>query len=136
MSELQDKYCLGSTFGCLTPRWLFNTVLAVFYLTKAFLQYIYWLDSIYLVEATLPKTIKPIPTPVQSGPLDAETLGKFIRARRTQSGMGMHEAAAFCGVAVDTLTKIETAKGDVKLSSILTVCRMLGINLKVEAWEE
>ncbi len=82
------------------------------------------------------KTIKPIPTPAQSGPLDAETLGKFVRARRTQSGMGMHEAAAFCGVAVDTLTRIETAKGDVKLSSILTVCRMLGINLKVESWEE
>jgi DNA-binding phage protein len=50
--------------------------------------------------------------------------------------MGIHEGAAFCGVAVDTLTKIETAKGDVKLSSILTVCRMLGINLKVESWEE
>ena len=82
------------------------------------------------------KTIKPLPMPVQNGPLDAELLGKFIRARRTQSGMGMHEAAAFCGVAVDTLSRIETAKGDVKLSSILTVCRMLGITLKVEPWEE
>ncbi|MDF1524882.1 MAG: helix-turn-helix transcriptional regulator [bacterium] len=81
------------------------------------------------------KNIKPIPTPVQVGPLDAETLGKFVRARRTQSGMGMHEAAAFCGVAVDTLTRIETAKGDVNLSSILTVCRMLGIKLIVESWE-
>ena len=84
----------------------------------------------------MPKTIKPQPTPVQSGPLDAATLGKFVRARRTQAGMGMHEAAAFCGVAVDTLTKIETAKGDVRFSSIVTVCRMLGINLKVERWEE
>ncbi|WP_260749672.1 helix-turn-helix domain-containing protein [Geoalkalibacter halelectricus] len=88
------------------------------------------------MEATLPKTVKPIPAPVQDGPLNAETLGKFIRARRTQAGMGMHEAAAYCGVAVDTLSKIETAKGDVKLSSMLTVCRMLGINLKVEPWEE
>ena len=84
----------------------------------------------------MPKTIKPIPTPVQDGPLNAEILGKFIRARRTQAGMGMHETAAFCGVAVDTLGKIETAKGDVKLSSVLTVCRMLGIHLKVEPWEE
>lgn len=84
----------------------------------------------------MPKTIKPIPTPVQEGPLNAEILGKFIRARRTQAGMGMHETAAFCGVAVDTLGKIETAKGDVKLSSVLTVCRMLGIHLKVEPWEE
>jgi DNA-binding phage protein len=48
----------------------------------------------------------------------------------------MHEAAAFCGVAVDTLSKIETARGDVKLSSILTVCRMLGIKLNVDLWEE
>jgi len=84
----------------------------------------------------MPKTVKPMPTPVQSGPLDAEILGRFIRARRTQAGLGMHEAAAFCGVAVDTLTKIETARGDVKLSSILTVCRMLGIHLNVEPWEE
>lgn len=84
----------------------------------------------------MPKAIKPIPTPAQSGPLDAATLGKFVRARRTQSGLGMHEAAAFCGVAVDTLSKIETARGDVKLSSILTVCRMLGIHLIVEPWEE
>jgi DNA-binding phage protein len=48
----------------------------------------------------------------------------------------MHEAAAFCGVAVDTLAKIETARGDVKLSSILKVCRMLGVTLKVEPWEK
>lgn len=84
----------------------------------------------------MPKAIKAIPTPLQSGSIDAETLGRFVRARRTQSGLGMHEAAAFCGVAVDTLTRIETAKGDVKLSSILKVCRMLGIHLKVEPWEE
>ncbi len=84
----------------------------------------------------MPKTIKPLPIPVQSGPLDAEILGKFIRARRTQSGMGMHETAAFCGVAVDTLSKIETARGDVKLSSILKVCRMLGVTLRVEPWKQ
>jgi transcriptional regulator with XRE-family HTH domain len=82
------------------------------------------------------KKIKAIPAPQQEGPLDAVTLGKFIRARRTQSGMGIHDAAALCDVAVDTLTKIEKAKGDVKLSSILKVCRMLGIELKVIPWEE
>lgn len=80
------------------------------------------------------KTIKPLPTPVQAGSLNAEILGQFIRARRTQSGMGIHEAAAFCGVAVDTLAKIETARGDVRLSSVLTVCHMFGINLVVESW--
>lgn len=90
----------------------------------------------YFKEDIMPKTIKPLATPVQEGPLDAETLGKYIRARRTQSGLGLHEAAGFCGVAVDTLSKIETARGDVKLSSILAVCRMLGVTLKVEGWGE
>ena len=82
------------------------------------------------------KTVKPLPAPTQEGPLDAATLGEFVRARRTQTGMGIHEAAAFCGVAVDTLTKIEKARGDVQLSSILKVCQMLGVTLKVEPWEE
>ncbi|MBE9543088.1 MAG: helix-turn-helix domain-containing protein [Deltaproteobacteria bacterium] len=82
------------------------------------------------------KIVKPIPTPIQKGPLEAKDLGKFVRARRTQAGMGIHEAAAFCGVAVDTMTKIEKALGDVQLSSVLKVCRMLGIKLKVEPWAE
>ena len=81
------------------------------------------------------KTIKPLPSPIQSGPLDAVALGQFVRARRTQAGLGIHEAAAFCGVAVDTLAKIEKARGDVHFSSILTVCRRLGIKLLVEPWE-
>jgi transcriptional regulator with XRE-family HTH domain len=82
------------------------------------------------------KRVKSLPTPIQEGSLDAETLGTFVRARRTQAGMGIHETAALCGVAVDTLTKIEKARGDVQLSSVLKVCRMLGITLKVEPWTE
>ena len=84
----------------------------------------------------MPKKVKPLPTPLQKGPLEAKNLGEFVRARRTQAGMGIHEAAAFCGVAVDTMTKIEKALGDVQLSSVLKVCRMLGIILKVEPWAE
>ena len=88
------------------------------------------------MEDFMAKIVKPIPTPIQKGPLEAKDLGKFVRARRTQAGMGIHEAAAFCGVAVDTMTKIEKALGDVQLSSVLKVCRMLGIKLKVEPWAE
>ena len=84
----------------------------------------------------MPNKVKPLPTPRQKGPLEAKDLGEFVRARRTQAGMGIHEAAAFCGVAVDTMTKIEKARGDVQLSSVLKVCRMLGIILKVEPWSE
>jgi transcriptional regulator with XRE-family HTH domain len=79
------------------------------------------------------KTVTPVPIPDPQPLRDAETLGRFIRARRTQTGMGIHEAAAFCGVAVGTMTKIERASGDVRLSSVLTVCRMLGITISIEA---
>lgn len=78
-------------------------------------------------------TILPIPKPQQL--TDAETLGRFVRARRTQTGMGIHEAAAFCGVAVGTLGKIETGSGDVKLSTVLNICKMLGITINIEARE-
>jgi len=81
------------------------------------------------------KTVTPLPVPEPQQLLDAATLGKFVRARRTQSGMTIHEAAAFCGVAVGTLGKIETAGGDVKLSSILNICAMLGITISIEARE-
>ncbi len=49
--------------------------------------------------------------------------------------MTIHEAAAFCGVAVGTMSKLETGNNDVKLSSILTVCTMLGITINIEARE-
>lgn len=73
----------------------------------------------------------PLPEPQEL--LDAAILGRFIRARRTQAGMGIHEAAAFCGVAVGTLNKIENASGDVRLSTVLNVCRMLGVTISIAA---
>lgn len=81
------------------------------------------------------KKVVALPTPEQAGPLDAETLGRFVRARRTQLGLGIHEAAALCGVSVKYLGKLERAQGEVHLSKALEVCRMLGIRIRVEEWE-
>jgi len=81
------------------------------------------------------KTVTPLPVPEPQQLIDAATLGKFVRARRTQTDMTIHDAAAFCGGSVRTMSKLETAGGDVKLSSILTVCAMLGITITIEARE-
>jgi len=62
-----------------------------------------------------------------------ETLGRFIRAARTNSDLTIHDAAALCGVSVSTMTNLENAQADVKLSSVLKVCKMLGIKLRIEA---
>jgi DNA-binding Xre family transcriptional regulator len=79
------------------------------------------------------RTVTPLPVPEPQQLHDAATLAGFIRAVRTQSGMGIHEAAAFCGVAVSTMTKLETASGDVRLSTMLQVCSKLGICLVIDA---
>lgn len=79
------------------------------------------------------KTVNPRPVPQSQQLFNAATLAEFVRAQRTQAGMSIHEAAAFCGVAVGTMSKLETVCGDVKLSSILKVCAMLGITLSIDA---
>ncbi len=64
---------------------------------------------------------------------DAEVLAKFIRAVRTNSNLTIHDAAAICNVSVSTMTNLENAKADVKFSTVLKVCKLLGITLRIEA---
>ncbi|WP_022850822.1 helix-turn-helix domain-containing protein [Limisalsivibrio acetivorans] len=79
------------------------------------------------------KVIVKEETPQPQKLTDATILGKFIRAARTNSSLTIHDTAAICGVSVSTMTKIENAKGDMKLSTVLKVCKMLGITLRIEA---
>lgn len=80
--------------------------------------------------------IKARPTPTQDGPMSMKLLGQYVRARRTQAGLRIDDAALLCGVAKDTLSRIETGRATVQVSSVLQVLQQLGINLKVEPWEE
>ncbi len=80
------------------------------------------------------RQITPESTPDVSSPLNAEILGKFVRARRTQSQLRLIDAAELCGVSIDTLSKIETAKAGVNVDSLFKVLNGLGIKLKVSPW--
>lgn len=82
------------------------------------------------------KCIKPLPIPVQNGPMTPKLLGSIIRSKRTRLGLGLHDAAMLCNVSVSTLSKIETANGDVILERTLRVCEKLGVNLTVINDEE
>ena len=64
---------------------------------------------------------------------DAEVLAQFITAARTNSDLTVHDAAAICNVSVSTMINLENAKADVKFSTVLKVCGMLGIILRIEA---
>lgn len=79
------------------------------------------------------KTIVKTEIPVSQQLSDAEVLAKFIRAARTNSNLTIHDAVAICNVSVSTMTNLENAKADVKFSTVLKVCKMLGITLRIEA---
>ncbi len=81
------------------------------------------------------KRVKPLPTPKQEGFLTKELLGEFIRARRTQEGLKMHDVAMLCGISIATLTNIEKAEASVRIDTALHVAQMLGIRIRVEPWQ-
>jgi transcriptional regulator with XRE-family HTH domain len=79
--------------------------------------------------------LKPLKTPEPQDSLSSEFLGALVRARRTQLGLRIDDAAAFCGVAKDTLMKLEHGNPKVQLCSVLQICKGLGIVLQVKSWE-
>ncbi|MCB0340906.1 MAG: helix-turn-helix domain-containing protein [Pseudobdellovibrionaceae bacterium] len=56
------------------------------------------------------RPFKVYPRPTTPGPLTSNLLGQYVRARRTQSGLRIDDASSLCGVATETLSRIETAK--------------------------
>lgn len=81
------------------------------------------------------RAIQIVETPVQTGPLTPQLLGKFVRAKRTQARLRIDDAAQLCGVSVETISKIETAKSGVRMESLFRVLIGLGIQLKVVPWK-
>jgi len=81
------------------------------------------------------KTIKIIRSPKQKGPLTKTLLGEFIKAKRTQLGLSIEDAALLCHVSKDTISKIESGREGIRLDNALQICSMLGIELSVSPWE-
>lgn len=73
-------------------------------------------------------------TPTKPDISNPQDLASFVRARRTQAGLRIDDAAELCGVSIETLSKIETAKAGVNLDSLFKVLNGLGIQLRVKSW--
>ena len=70
-----------------------------------------------------------MPSPFPSAPFvsDAAILGKAVRARRTQAGLSIEEAALSIGVAKQTLADLEAGKPSVKIGNALKIAHELGV---------
>jgi len=53
------------------------------------------------------KKVKPTQPPSFQEPISLETIGKFIKARRTQQGLNTLDCAMLCNISAHTLNKIE-----------------------------
>ena len=80
------------------------------------------------------KQIKKMSTPDLSQALTSNLLGQAIKARRTQTNLRLEDAAALCGVAKQTLMKIEHGQQSCQFGNVLQICAALGIKLSITPW--
>ncbi len=73
------------------------------------------------------KRVTPTATPIDPMLSDALAFGAAIRAARTSAGLSLADAAVTLGLAKQTLSDLETAKGSVGLPTALHVARELGV---------
>ena len=59
------------------------------------------------------------------------TLGGWVRQRRKASGLRIDDAAAFCGVSVDLLSRLENGRSGISTEKLLKVLDGLGLTLTV-----
>lgn len=81
------------------------------------------------------KKLAKLTNPSLEQTLTASLLGQAIKARRTQSGLRLEDAAALCGVAKQTFMKIEHGHPTSQLQSILQICTGLGIKIYIAPWK-
>lgn len=82
------------------------------------------------------KRVKAVDAPPFDEPLTTESIGMFIKARRTQQGLSTNDAAMLCGISANTLNNIENGISGMKVSSILSIMNALGIKLRVLPWND
>ena len=81
------------------------------------------------------KKVKALEEPLFDEEITIESIGKFIKARRTQQGLNTIDTAMLCGVASKTLNDIENAK-EAKISTLLNITKALGIKIQVVPWSK
>lgn len=84
----------------------------------------------------MPKSLIKKETPDLKQRFTAKLLGEAIRARRTQSGLRLEDAALLTGVAKQTFMRIEHGSAQVSLGNVLKVMAGLGMQLQISPWKE
>ncbi len=60
---------------------------------------------------------------------NAEVLGKLVKAKRTELGLKLADCAAYSGIGINTLSRIENGNSNCTLAAVFSVLNGLGIKL-------
>lgn len=82
------------------------------------------------------RTIVITPPPDTPEVLTLEDLGRHVRHRRTQSGLRLDDAAALCGVASGSMSKLENGQSGLATDKLLQILDGLGLALIVVPRED
>lgn len=78
-----------------------------------------------------------VPQPPQlDAPLDMETLGAFVRYKRSTLGITLEDAAALCGLSKQAYNNIEKGVVTVRAETLFKALNGLGIALTVAPQQE
>ncbi len=81
------------------------------------------------------KKVKPTQPPPFQEPITLKTIGKFIKARRTQQGLSTLDCAMLCNISAYTLNKIENGFEGVRLNTLLQIMEALGMEMNMKEWD-
>ncbi len=81
------------------------------------------------------KKVKPTQPPSFQEPITLKTIGKFIKARRTQQGLSTLDCAMLCNISAHTLNKIENGFEGVRLNTLLQIMEALGMQMSMKDWD-
>lgn len=62
----------------------------------------------------------------------AEQLSQILRERRKEMGLKQVEMANYTGLSNTGIGRIELGQNEVKIKTLLKMCKILGLKLKVE----
>lgn len=64
-----------------------------------------------------------------------EDITKLVKARREELGLSQKDLAQFCNLSHNGISKMESHKSEIKLTTLLKISQFLGIKLVLEMEE-
>ncbi len=74
--------------------------------------------------------------PDLSTPLDMQTMGEYVRYKRTSNNITLEDAASLCGLSKQAYNNVERGVANIRVDTLLKVFSAFGIKLSIQEEEQ